>query len=578
MTTIYQPLYTDSYAVVVGINKYKHVPPLAHARKDAEEIAKKLTDKFQFPKTNVTLLVDEAATGDAIRSAFLRFRSAQPDDRVLFFFAGHGHTETGRHGEVGFLVPVNGKVDNLLSLIRWGELTEVAELIPAKHFFFVMDACYGGLFFTRRIVPSGSMRFLKDMLQRYSRQALTAGKANEPVADGGGIRPGHSIFTAHVLDALDGAVSGSDGIITAHRVMAYVYDKVANDAHSQQTPHYGFLDGDGDFVFDTSAINDLGKDDQEGKDILVPVSPTATEQVSEAETFSDSIKRLIADPRDRIRLDDFVSKFLRKSIEELGIDKFPASIDVTNEELAHRLRRYEDVVGDLETIVILIARWASENQLSLLEKIFARLAEVDKGGSGKVLWLRLGWYPVHFLMYAAGIAALSAEKFDVLRAVFLTRVRAEHKTTGIPDTPILVPVIDAMTDIHDEFKRLPGHERNFVPRSEYLFKALQPMLEDLLFLGRSYETYFDEFEVLLALVYADIKSREPGDIWGPPGRFAWKHSRGYGDGPFDHLVKQAQQQGAKWPVLQSGLFRGSPERFSEIAKEYRELIPKFRMR
>ena len=31
------------------------------------------------------------------------------------------------------------------------------------------------------------------------------------------------------------------------------------------------------------------------------------------------------------------------------------------------------------------------------------------------------------------------------------------------------------------------------------------MLDDLLFLGRDYENNFDRFEVLLALVYADLR-------------------------------------------------------------------------
>jgi uncharacterized caspase-like protein len=69
---------------------------------------------------------------------------------------------------------------------------------------FLMDACYGGLAITRTTIPPGSMRFLKDMLQRFSRQVLTAGKANEVVSDSGGTRPGHSIFTSYLLDGMDG--------------------------------------------------------------------------------------------------------------------------------------------------------------------------------------------------------------------------------------------------------------------------------------------------------------------------------------------------------------------------------------
>ena len=58
------------------------------------------------------------------------------------------------------------------------------------------------------------------------------------------------------------------------------------------------------------------------------------------------------------------------------------------------------------------------------------------------------------------------------------------------------------------FSQLPGHKRHYVPCSEYLFKLLQPMLDDILFLGRDYEQYFDRFEVLLALVHADLEQAQ----------------------------------------------------------------------
>jgi hypothetical protein len=37
-------------------------------------------------------------------------------------------------------------------------------------------------------------------------------------------------------------------VLTANGLMAYVYQKVGQDNRSQQTPHYGHLEGDGDFV------------------------------------------------------------------------------------------------------------------------------------------------------------------------------------------------------------------------------------------------------------------------------------------------------------------------------------------
>src|SRR5205085_7845529 len=192
----YSSSYRNSWALVIGIDAYRHVSPLGFAASDARAIAKLLEDQFAFEPSRISLLLDDDATIEAIRNRFFAYTKevVEPDDRIIVFFAGHGHTVHGNRGEVGFLVPVDGRPDDFNSLVRWDELTRNADLIPAKHILFLMDACYGGLALVRG--PStGSMRFMGDMLRRHARQVLTAGKADETVADGGGVRPGHSIFT-----------------------------------------------------------------------------------------------------------------------------------------------------------------------------------------------------------------------------------------------------------------------------------------------------------------------------------------------------------------------------------------------
>ena len=271
---IYQPEYKNSHALVIGINRYHHASPLAYAENDATEIARALKEKHSFAENRVQLLLGDDATADNIRKMFLGLATdpeVGEDDRIMVFFAGHGHTILGGRGEVGYLVPVDGSTSNLASLIRWDELTRNADLIKAKHVLFVMDACYGGLALMRAGIPSGSHRFVKDMLQRYSRQVLTAGKADEVVSDGDGPRPGHSIFTGHVLDALEHISVTADNLLTANSLMSLVYQKVGRDPHSRQTPHYGFLDGDGDFVFDLASISGLG-DGKADKDVLAKIS------------------------------------------------------------------------------------------------------------------------------------------------------------------------------------------------------------------------------------------------------------------------------------------------------------------
>ena len=578
----YKTNYSNSWALVIGINKYKYAPPLGYAVNDAEAIADILERKFNFPKSNISLLVDEGATIDTIKKSFSEYTNEKkvgPDDRLLVFYAGHGHTMKGKRGEVGFLVPIEGNPNDISTLIRWDELTRGSDLIPAKHIFFLMDACYGGLAFLRS--PSfGSMRFLGDMLKRYTRQVLTAGKADETVADGSGVLPGHSIFTAHLINALEGSASTQEGVITASGVMAYVYDHVANDQYSHQTPHYGFVDGDGDFIFDTSVLdikkesNDEAKSEEDKKDgekgdvdILINTSAQIITPFEIELPIIVSMKELLSDTSKKIKLDDFVAANVRQFLTETDLRRFPIQgISANKDNFIERLNQYEESSKNLQQIVILLAKWGNIEQLRQLERIFTRLAEADKGSAGPVLWLNFTWYPVQFLMYSAGISALSAKNYDALRIILETFVKIDSTSDNIE--PLVTIVGSNLSNLHEKFKWLPGHERHYVPRSEHLYTTLQPILEDILFLGKSYEKLFDYFEIIFAIVYAH--KNKSG--WGPPGRFGWKYSRGHGINPYDAVIEDAKKYKENWGPIKAGLFDGSLTTFLECAEAFKKRL------
>ena len=242
--------YRNSWALIIGINSYRHLPPLSYAVNDAQAIANVLSERFNFAAQRILYLENQEATREAILSVFDKTltdkKLVTKDDRLLIFFAGHGFTRHGSQGHVGFIAPADARRNAWRSLIAISDLTEVASFVPAKHIFFIMDACYSGLSLSR----GGSLEpYIERMLTREAWQVLTAGKADEVVADGGGPRGRNSIFTSYLLDAFNGAAAEGNGLLTANSVMSYVYRQVIADPRSRQTPHFGWLRGDGDFVF-----------------------------------------------------------------------------------------------------------------------------------------------------------------------------------------------------------------------------------------------------------------------------------------------------------------------------------------
>lgn len=567
--------YEISRALIIGINKYQNASPLEYAVNDAKEIKDILIAELGFEAENVIYLIDSEATKSNILKSFLSYasESVRVDDRLLVFFAGHGHTKTGLRGEVGYLVPYDADMNDYSTFIRWDELTRNAELIRAKHILFIMDACYGGLAVNRDI-QAGNSRFLKDMYQRFSRQVITAGKANEVVSDSGGPIPDHSVFTGHLIEGIRGKAANEHGVITASSLMAYVYTKVASDLNSEQTPHYGQFDGDGDFIIVAPNIAKLSGDDKKDIDelILVPYTEVARKNATMEEKV-DYVKELLSSQKSHIKLHDFAIEEVRLFLSRTNEDNFAVSGSYSDEMLLNRISSYENYTRDLGAIFAVMAYWSTESELEVLRKIISRASDrLIESQGGLTVWLNLRWYPLLLLLYQAGIAAVESKNYQTLSTILYTKLgNSDYDNSDPYFAQKLSSGILELTRA-DVFKRIPGHERQYTPTSEYLFKQIQPVIDKLFFLGKGYEASFDEFEILYALVIADLRLHAEESVWGPIGRFGWKFSSRRENSPFGRIVTDATNLKEQWPPIKAGMFGGSYERFEKAAGEFEQVL------
>ncbi len=249
--------YKQSWAVIIGINDYQTWPKLRYAVNDANAIEQMLVNKFGFKHENIFKLLDGEATRQRIMQVLgdelTNPTKVSRDDRIFFFFAGHGATRTmADNRQIGFIIPVDAdKTNYYATAVSMSEIREASDLIPAKHVYFVMDSCYSGLALTRGGESSfyASATYLDEVTSRVARQILTAGGANQEVADDG--PNGHSVFTWALLEGLDGKADlDHNGVITASELGAYVSPVVASFSH--QTPVMGNLIGSegGEFIFE----------------------------------------------------------------------------------------------------------------------------------------------------------------------------------------------------------------------------------------------------------------------------------------------------------------------------------------
>ena len=243
-------LYGNSWAAVIGVNRYQHpaIKSLEAAVGDAQRMREALL-RLGFPAQQIFTLTEGQATKTAIENLLadrLR-RLAQPEDRAVVFFAGHGTTEKIRGDvEEGYLLPVDADPENLFATaISMTALKQIATRQRAKHVLFAVDACYSGyaIYKTRGITNPA---LVEELTRKPAIQIITAGRAGDLAQE----REGQGIFTRVLIAGLEGQADQRGwGWVSLNQLGEYVQARVFAESDKRQLPQYGNLEGEGQFVF-----------------------------------------------------------------------------------------------------------------------------------------------------------------------------------------------------------------------------------------------------------------------------------------------------------------------------------------
>jgi tetratricopeptide (TPR) repeat protein len=243
-----QALYGKSVAVVIGINDYENWPGLEFATADANAV-KAVLENSGFDE--IIMILDKEATQRRILSELFDNlpKMVGRNDRVLFYFAGHGQTEDlPGGGRKGYILPVDADpLSYGSSAVSMGQIRSLSSRIVAKHILYVMDCCYSGLGLNR---SAGVWPGISDYLRKVSAmrvvQIITAGGQGEQVQE----REGHGLFTSYFLKAIEGKADiDKDNVVTGTELGAYLRPTVSNASRQMQTPLFGRLEGEGEFLF-----------------------------------------------------------------------------------------------------------------------------------------------------------------------------------------------------------------------------------------------------------------------------------------------------------------------------------------
>jgi uncharacterized caspase-like protein len=235
----------DTWAVVIGVGRYENagIPYLKYSVPDADAVYSVLTTTGGVKKDNVMLLTDRSERKPTLRNikwalgTFLG-RSAQKDDTVVIFYAGHGAPEPDtrgleRDGFAKYLIPSDADFDDLYSTaLPMDELQTIFGRIEAERVVMFLDACYsgaaGGRTFASKRTRAGTVDdlFLERLTRSKGRAIVTAARPAEVSIELPEL--GHGIFTYYLTEGLKGAADlNRDGIVTLQELYEYVEQQVS---------------------------------------------------------------------------------------------------------------------------------------------------------------------------------------------------------------------------------------------------------------------------------------------------------------------------------------------------------------
>jgi tetratricopeptide (TPR) repeat protein len=231
------------YALIVGISQYQNLDDSKQLRfpeSDADAFYRVLINHEggAFPSENVRFLKGPQATLANIKDALETWLPsvAQPADRVVVYFAGHGFVQNGR----GYLAPYDVQPDRLdataYSMSTLGDI--LANKVGANWKVLLTDACHSG-----KINAETTNEALEQQFKTLpaSFLTLTATTEREQSFEDPNLSTGYGFFTYYLVQAFRGYADSDpcDGRITADELIEYVRSNVrryARDRQLSQTP------------------------------------------------------------------------------------------------------------------------------------------------------------------------------------------------------------------------------------------------------------------------------------------------------------------------------------------------------
>ncbi len=240
-TTIAGP---QTFAIIMGISKYKYVRPLTYADKDAEMFRDYLKSPSggKVSSDNIFMLLNEEAMSTTFWQKgfkWLEAKKLQKGDKLFFYLAGHGDAiDEDQFFYIAYDCNPAGDKNNYLAggTIQLFNLKKkmAKETGKGVEVFFIMDAC------RTSELPGGSegQNFLNSAIseKRVGEIIMLATGAGQESLEDASIGTGHGLFTYYLIDGLNGMADKEserpDNTVSLIEIQKYIDKNVPTTAQN----------------------------------------------------------------------------------------------------------------------------------------------------------------------------------------------------------------------------------------------------------------------------------------------------------------------------------------------------------
>jgi hypothetical protein len=243
----------QTFALILGISKYKYIQPLNYADKDAELFRDYLKSPGggSVKNDNIFCLLNEKASNANFWSKgfqWLKAKNLQKGDRLFIYLAGHGDAiDEDQFFFLGYDCNPAGDKNNYLvggAIQLFNLKKKIAnETTRGVEVYFIMDAC------RTNELPGGitGQNFLNSAISEKNAGEvimLATGAGQESLEDAS-IGNGHGLFTYYLIDGLSGladSIGTPDNRVSFREIERYVDKNVPSVAElrfkRKQDPYF----------------------------------------------------------------------------------------------------------------------------------------------------------------------------------------------------------------------------------------------------------------------------------------------------------------------------------------------------